>query len=345
MGIAKGYYLGRRILASNLNTSANRLPYKLIYAITYKCNSRCTNCSIWKRGSQNELTLEEIDGFFSANPYFLWIDLTGGEIFLRDDVVDIVKIIAKRCKRLHTMHFPTNGLMPDKIIEDAKQIKGLGLNKLIVSVSIDGPPEIHDKLRGMKGGFERAIETYKRLKELGGISVYPGMTISGENVGFIDDTIRSIKYYDPGFQFNDLHVNILHSSPHFYGNQNTDAYPYREISKAVDGFMRLKRFGANPVSILERAYTKRVREYLESKRCPMPCHSLTVSAFLDPVGNVFPCIMYDKRIGNIRDSSFSDIWNSEERKRVAREINKLKCPQCWTPCEAYQTILANMLRI
>jgi MoaA/NifB/PqqE/SkfB family radical SAM enzyme len=344
MGLAKNYYLGRRILASNLNTPANRVPYKLVYAVTYKCNSRCTNCNIWKRESLDELTLEEIDRFFSENPYFLWIDITGGEIFLRDDIVDIVKVISKRCRCLHTLHFPTNGLMTDKVVENTKLIKKLGLNKLIVSVSIDGPPEIHDKIRGIKGGFDRAIETYKQLKGIGGISVYPGMTLSGENAGFIGDTVRSIKQHDPGFSFSDLHVNIVHSSPHFYGNQKTNAYPHHEISEAVNGFMRLKKFGIDPVSLIERAYMKKVREYLESERCPMPCHSLTVSAFLDPAGNVFPCTMYGKKIGNIRDSKFLDIWNDTKTRRIAKEINMLKCPQCWTPCEAYQSILANMLR-
>lgn len=344
MGIEKNYHLGKRIIASNLNTSANRLPYKLIYAVTYKCNSRCTNCGIWKRESHDELTLEEIDRFFRENPYFLWIDITGGEIFLRNDIVDIVKIISKRCKHLHTLHFPTNGLMTDKVIESTKLIKKLGLNKLIVSVSIDGPPEIHDKIRGVKGGFERTIETYKQLKTIGGISIYPWMTISGINSQQIGDTINAIKQHDSEFSFKDLHVNIVHSSPHFYGN-SIDKYPYQEISKAVNKFMGLKKFEINPVSVLERAYAKRVGKYLESKRCPMPCHSLTVSAFLDPSGNVFPCTMYGRKIGNIRDSDFMEIWNNPETRKIAREINRLKCPQCWTPCEAYQTILANMFRI
>jgi len=344
MELAKNYYLGRRILASNLNTSANRLPYKLIYAVTYRCNSRCTNCSIWKRESLDELTLEEIDTFFSDNPYFLWIDLTGGEIFLRNDIVDIVKIISRRCKHLHTLHFPTNGLMTDRIIETTKLIKKLSTNKIIVTVSIDGPPEIHDKIRGIKGGFERAIETYKQLKEIGGISIYPGMTISGANAGYIGDTIKSIKRHDPDFSFKDLHVNIIHSSPHFYGN-SIDRYPYQEISNAVNKFMKLKRFEINPVSVLERAYAKGVEKYLESKRSPIPCHALTVSAFLDPTGNVFPCTMYNKKIGNVKDCDFKKLWKNIQTRKVAREINMLKCPQCWTPCEAYQTILANLLRI
>jgi len=343
MGIVKNYHLGRRILASNLNTPSNRMPYKLTYAVTYRCNSRCTNCGIWKRESRDELTLGEIDRFFSDNPRFLWIDLTGGEIFLRDDIVDIVNVISKRCKHLHTLHFPTNGLMTERIVETTKLIKKLGINKMIVSVSIDGPPEIHDKIRGIKGGFERAIETYKQLKGVGGISVYPGMTLSGENVGLIGDTIKSIRQNDPDFSFKDLHVNIIHSSPHFYGN-SIDSYPYQEISEAVKRFTRMKKFEANPISVLERAYAKGVGKYLESKKSPMPCHALTVSMFLDPDGNVFPCTMYDKKIGKIRDSNFPDIWSEKETRKTAREINALKCPQCWTPCEAYQSILANMLR-
>jgi MoaA/NifB/PqqE/SkfB family radical SAM enzyme len=68
-------------------------PYKLTFAITNKCNLKCKTCNIWQRKPENELTFAEIDKFFAANNYFNWIDLTGGEIFLRKDLPDISRSI------------------------------------------------------------------------------------------------------------------------------------------------------------------------------------------------------------------------------------------------------------
>lgn len=341
--LLRDFYLGKRIIASNFNN--NKTPYKLTFAVTYNCNSKCSTCNIWKRKSENELSTKEIDTFFKNNPYFLWIDLTGGEIFLRSDLLEIVKIIANRCKKLHTLHFPTNGLMTKHIYKNVMQMKKLGLNKLIITVSIDGPQEIHDKIRGVDGGFKRAIETLKKLREIRGVETYAGMTLSKDNVKYFDETVHALKTEIPDFTHRDLHINIAHSSSHFYGKEIDDS-PVEEIINVMSRFMRLRGVSfISPVSILEYQYQKRVRKYLETKRSPMSCHSLSVSIFMDPYGNIYPCTTYNKKIGNIRHKDLKGLLYDPKTRRIAREIRELKCPQCWTPCEAYQTILANLFKM
>ncbi len=70
------------------------------------------------------------------------------------------------------------------------------------------------------------------------------------------------------------------------------------------------------------------------------------SCFVDSWGNVFPCTIYDHRLGSLRDVGYdlARIWNSEETRRIQAEIWDYRCPQCWTPCEAYQSIMGNFLR-
>jgi radical SAM protein with 4Fe4S-binding SPASM domain len=77
----------------------------------------------------------------------------------------------------------------------------------------------------------------------------------------------------------------------------------------------------------------------------MPCHALRASCFIDPWGVVYPCITYSKPIGSLRDTGMrlDPIWNAFETTRVQREIWDGQCPQCWTACEAYQSILGNVL--
>jgi hypothetical protein len=61
---------------------------------------------------------------------------------------------------------------------------------------------------------------------------------------------------------------------------------------------------------------------------------------------VFPCTIYEKKLGNLRNADFDlgRIWRSAEARTLQKEIWDYKCPQCWTPCEAYQSIMGNLLR-
>ncbi len=77
----------------------------------------------------------------------------------------------------------------------------------------------------------------------------------------------------------------------------------------------------------------------------MPCHALRASCFIDPWGVVYPCITYSRPIGRLRETGMrlDPIWNAHETTQLQREIWKGQCPQCWTACEAYQSILGNVL--
>jgi radical SAM protein with 4Fe4S-binding SPASM domain len=103
----------------------------------------------------------------------------------------------------------------------------------------------------------------------------------------------------------------------------------------------------DPVSFLEKQYMKRVGKYLETKKTPIRCQALRSSCFLDPTGNVYPCTLYDRLIGNIRDWDYDllALWNSAAAQLLQKEIWDFNCPQCWTPCEAYQSILGSLFRL
>ena len=68
---------------------------------------------------------------------------------------------------------------------------------------------------------------------------------------------------------------------------------------------------------------------------------------MDPTGNVHPCSMWDRPLGNIRDHDYDlgKIWNAPASLEAVREIREKRCPHCWTPCEAYQSLLGNLPRM
>jgi len=151
----------RNILVSNLKRLKS--PYKLTFALTYRCNLRCKICNIWQIPHRKELSIAEIEKIFANLKNICWLDLTGGEITLREDLADIIGIILKNVKRLTVFHISTNGQPPHRIFSSAKNILRNDLIP-VINISIDGPKEINDYLKGKRGAYDSALETFMLLK-------------------------------------------------------------------------------------------------------------------------------------------------------------------------------------
>ena len=336
--------------AAKANVARPSFPFKLTFAITFWCNYRCRTCNIWKMKPKDELSLDEIRRFFARSNRFSWIDVTGGEVSLRKDFVDICEAILANCRDLLLLHYPTNGYLTDQLIRYTKEIVRMGPEKLMITVSTDGDEETNDYIRGIKGGYRRQIETFRQLREIPGVQAVLGMTLSADNVDHFPDAFAAAKREIPDLEYRDFHVNIVHESEHYLHNPDLklrqDVKP-EDLARATESYAKLRGFGLSPVNYLERAYLRRVRKFLETGRTPMRCHALNASCFIDSWGHVFPCTVYDRKVGSLRevDYDLARIWSSEDATRLQQEIWDYKCPQCWTPCEAYQSIMGNFLRL
>jgi MoaA/NifB/PqqE/SkfB family radical SAM enzyme len=347
--------LADRVIRSNLGTLGH--PYKLTFVVTKECHSRCVNCKIWRTRPQDELTLEEIRSFARQAPYFSWIDFTGGEPTDRPDFPEIVEAFLKTNPDLLLVHFPTNGLRPVQIEAVAKKIVNLKPPRLVITVSIDGPPKINDALRGIKGDFDLAVETFERLAELDRLEVYAGMTLYPKNVDLIDETFEAIRSRIPGFERRMLHVNIPHISEHYYNNASgdrgaitgrdlTETEYRRKLLQALDRYMKGRgRPLLKPFDWVEFLYQQKAKEYLATGATPLDCSALMSSCYLSENGTVYPCLIWDEPLGNIRETGYSlePILRSPQAAELRRKILAKNCPNCWTPCEAYPTLAANLL--
>jgi MoaA/NifB/PqqE/SkfB family radical SAM enzyme len=342
-------YLTLAARVAKANLTRLDFPMKLIFCATYRCNYRCRFCNIWKMKPRDELKLEEIQRFFRASEGFSWIDVTGGEVSLRKDFVDICEAIIGNNRDLMLLHYATNGYLTEQIVAYAREIARMGSEKLMITVSMDGDEATNDRIRGVEGGYRRQIETFRRLREIPGAEVVLGMTLYGENVDHFPEAFAAAKQEIPDLEYRDYHVNIVHESTlhlrsHDLGlRRNVEP---EALAGATEAYAKLRGSVSSPVDYLERTYLRNVRRYLETGRTPMRCHALRSSCFVDSWGNVFPCTIYEKKLGNLRDADFDlgRIWRSAAAQALQKEIWNYKCPQCWTPCEAYQSIMGNLLR-
>lgn len=321
-------------------------PLKLNLCLTYWCQYRCKTCNIWKRKPSDELTTDEVIALVRENPAITWADLTGGEIFLRPDINDILDAIVTGWRRLAILHFPTNGFLTDRIVAGVKRIAGRGPAQTIVTVSLDGDETLNDEIRGIKGGFRRQIETFKALRRIPGITTVFGVTLSSYNLGRFAQTFDACVQECPGLTIDDVHLNVAQVSGHYYDNDQSGGIPDASSARReLEAYRKLRGRPRSAQQFLESAYLGYLDAFLQTGQTPMPCHALRASCFIDPWGVVYPCITYSKPIGRLRETGMrlAPIWNALETAQVQREIWEGQCPQCWTACEAYQSILGNVL--
>lgn len=331
------------VLRSNLRRLP--CPYKVTLALTYRCNFRCRSCLTWRRPPAGEMTLEEIETFFRRQNYFSWVDLTGGEISLREDLPEVLAAAAGYSHRLILLHFPTNGWLTEEIIRGVRAVRRKAGLRFVVTVSLDGPPDLHDRLKGMKGSWERAVETYSALRAERGVEVFLGMTLTRENLHSRDETISAVRRRVAGFSPADLHFNLAYRS-FFYDNLTIDPDPGAAALPLLGRLAAAYGILPGPRSFLERTYLRRARKYIRTGFCPLPCQALSASCFIDPDGKVYPCTAYDRVLGDLRGVGFDlgRLWSHPDTVALQKDIVNGICPHCWTPCEAYQTILGNLFR-
>lgn len=336
--------LAQKSFVSNFNCLD--FPMKLNFLLTFKCNARCIMCNIWKKENADEFSLKEVEMFFSKSNKFSWLDLSGGEVFLRKDIVDVVEIILKNCKDLYLLHFATNGFLTSKIVPAMEKILKFNPKKLLMTVSLDGYKDIHDEMRGIPGSFEKTLQTFMDLRKMNSrrFKVFLGMTLTEKNVNELEDSFRYVKGIVKDLEYNEFHLNIVQRSSHYYDNLDVASPDPKVVYNTIQDFRKkrgVKLF--SPVDYLENRYQKLSRIFLENSQCPLPCQALSTSCFISPTGDVYPCTMYDRSIGNIRDYDYDlkRLLSGEGATKIRDEISKGICPQCWTPCEAYQTIIAN----
>ena len=146
---------------------ADRLPIGAVYEATMRCNLHCEFCYVidflniegeWRQ----EMTLDQLRQAFPDQPGFQ-VSLTGGEIFMRKDIMSVLDLF--REKGYSCGYLTTNGtIISEERAEALADLAAAGFLKHI-SVSVDGPGELHDRARGMKGTFERTCAGLRRLQD------------------------------------------------------------------------------------------------------------------------------------------------------------------------------------
>lgn len=313
-------------------------PTRVVMDLTRRCNLRCAMCHTWSITPGHELTVDEVRDILAQMPHLTWLDLTGGELFLRADAVALVEAVCA-VSSLGVLHFPTNGWFTSRILEAVGRARALRPDvDLLITVSIDGPPALHDRIRGRAGSFERAIETFRRLRAVPGVEAYVGTTIIADNAGAIDELEAELARHLPGFHGGEWHWNWMQTSAHFFQNATEAAARRAAPGTLVRRHIRRRGLPRSPVEAMELAFLVNLDFYQRGEPTGIVCQALRSTAFISPEGDLYPCHVYDRPLGNLRERPLAEIWNAPATHAARRDIERLACGGCFTPCEAYPAL-------
>jgi MoaA/NifB/PqqE/SkfB family radical SAM enzyme len=307
------------------------LPVNITISLLYSCNSRCKTCNVYEKRVEN-LTVEEYKKIFSKlgkAPY--WFTFSGGEPFLRKDIVDCVKAAYDHTQP-GIINIPTNGslykIIPGKVEE---MIKYCEHSDIIINLSLDDIGEEHNKIRGFPGNWERAMKTYEALSKL---RHYPNFTlgihtvISNFNVDKFPDIYKELIKMAP-----DSYITEIAEERVELGTMQEPITPsYEKYHKAID-FLVGEMKKSKPAGVAKIAqsfrfeYYELVQKYLLDAKQHIPCFAGVTSCQISPDGDVWPCCIRADSMGNLRehDYDFEKIWNSRSAGKIRKSIKKREC--------------------
>ena len=279
---------------------------------------RCKMCNIWKNPteSEKEITLEELKRL----PSVKFINLTGGEPFLRDDIEEVVRICFTKSPRVV---ISTSGWFDDRVIALAKKFPKIGIR-----ISIEGLSCKNDELRGQQGGFDRGLRTLLKLKEMKMKDIGFGCTVSNNNSKDMLQLYMLSRAIDVEFA-----TAAFHNSYYFHKSDNVITNR-EEVCRNFETLVNLQLKELRPKSWFRAYFNMGLINYIEGGPRLLPCEAGSVNFFVDPCGEIYPCngmesCHWMESMGNIRQTpDFDAIWNSEQAQKVREKVRT--CPKnCW----------------
>lgn len=307
-------------------------PTFLIFQVTQKCNLRCHMCNIWKREVKNELTGKEILKLFN-NPFFSdlrWVNVTGGEPFIRRDLAEVISILKDCCPSLEIIGIPTNGLLTERISRETEEMLRILKNDNIllnINVSIDAFSERHDYIRGVHGSYKQAISTLETLTRINSKNFLTGVEvlISGNNVNEVPQIYAFLKETTG-------HINFTPVIASDYFDSTTDVC----LSKKETEIM-LDFFEVIAEEKPEYAYYyKKVNDVFRKGFRTYPCLAGYKTMYISSTGDVYPCHYLSEKfsMGCIREESINEIWMSKKAKEIRRMLKRWDyCKTCTNNCD------------
>jgi radical SAM protein with 4Fe4S-binding SPASM domain len=334
-----------------------RRPVHLTFFLTRKCNAHCPFCFYLKspdnpQTAAPELSLDEIERISRSLGRLLWLAFSGGEIYLRKDLVEISKVFYDR-NRPAVMLYPSNGLLPDLIRDQTERIAAhCRSSVVVVKLSLDGVGTDHDTLRNTRGNFDKTMQTYALLQGL--LDAYPNFELGFNTVltAQNQDKAEEIVDFVGGLDRRTTHtISMVRGNLLDNGYKQVDPENYRRAVEILATRLRdrtsgMHRFrGARLKAAQDVLQRRLIHQTLIGQDRLLPCYAGRLNLVLTESGEVYPCEILPQSLGNVRNHDYDIMQVTRTGKAVdiLRSISASNshCRTCTHECNYITNILFN----
>ncbi len=306
----------------------------LILNVHSHCNCRCVMCDIWKRPTREQTDVADLDRHRASlrNLGVRQVVLSGGEPLLHSDLGALCHFFHEENIRLTLL---TTGLLLSKRAQEV----AAWVDDVIVS--LDGPREIHDRVRRVRGAFEAitkgvaAVRAHKRE-----MPIASRTTVQKANHRHLRDTTvaaRDAGFDAVSFLAADLTSQAFNRQLVWLDDRQSEIALTREEVVALEDEVeqlilehaediRSKFIAESPHKL--RRIVRRFREHLGELPPVSPlCNAPWVSTVVEVDGAVRPCFFHPP-IGNLHSSSLEDVVNGEAAQKFRASLQVAEHPTC-----------------
>ncbi len=309
---------------------------ELAVELTVYCNLKCKMCSVWElrqHGVPFELAKKLLE-----QARALGADVftpCGAESFMRKDFLDLVE------------HAHALGYRTQDIVTNGTMITSAHLDRLehcpsvYLHISIDGPREVHDDLRG-EGNYDKSVACARECVR------------RGVRVGLSGVLMRET--LDHAFHLLDLAKDVGVDEVSFQPFQEEISGPDKDIPRftlkrtkkeaIAEKLAEIGRYARERgVRIFTEAMFGVIPDYLVDGKRPIPpggCYVPSKALLVDFRGDVYPCFFMRSeadRMGNVYEDEITDLWHGPHHKQLQILALTERCPGCLAACsdvEAFQ---------
>ena len=326
-------------------------PAYLIFFVTSKCVGKCRHCFYWESLNQPEdpLTVAEVEKVAGSMGRLLQVTFTGGEPFLREDLPELVAVFA-RLNRVYHLGLATSGFHPDRVESGVRKIlDSCRESRITVGLPIEGPAELNDEIRGVKGFYERTTETLSRLKSLKRshrrLTLLVDITASGFNRGRLLETYELVR---DRLQPDHINLILTRGVPREGSAKDLDPEEAALLLTRMEddirkGLVAGYSFFGKLLHAKDIVLRRMALDIYSRQAYRLPCQAGRVAGVLMPEGDVFPCELWSEPIGNAREQNYdlSAIWQSPQARAARAQILDSRCV-CYHQCFLSNTIFFNL---
>jgi MoaA/NifB/PqqE/SkfB family radical SAM enzyme len=340
-------------------------PNTISFTITNSCNLRCKMCGQWSEEGYMKKTNQDQSKNLKLKDWIKLVDeiashkissviIRGGEPFMFPGIIELLEYIHSKDMFIS---IDTNGTLVKKFAKDIVRI-----GKMHLTFSVDGPEEIHDQVRGMKGCFSKikeSIETLKILEEKSENKISKGIcfTISPYSLKGLGNmpyvarnlsinTLVVVPYYYVPSKVGNEYKKILNDNfeckafswkgfHHETSGINYEEFisEYRKYSDTLDGI-----YNYPYLKLSEEEYKEWFGNTLSEIGSPY-CSNIENLIDIQPDGKANFCVDFpDYGFGNVKESTIEELWNCEKAELFREYRRKSQLPVCYRCGAKYMSV-------